>query len=136
MEEYISILEQARTCEQQVALQLEHIERLHRIAKRAAENSCASKEYAQSICEKLAALENELNRQIDRTVDVKRKALVYISSLSGEEYSVIYGYYMLAKRWQDLADQLYMSERRLYLIRKSAMKHLSERYGKEQRQWA
>ena len=137
MQDYIKALEDARSCEQQIGLQLEHIERLRRIARRTRESDYNDKEYSVRICEKLAALEKELNEQVDLAVDAKRKALVYLSVLEGEEYSVIYGYYMLAKRWQSLADELYMSERRVYLLRKKAFDTLERHFGKESgKKWA
>ncbi len=119
-------LKRARACELEIGVQLEHIERLHRIAERATGRSA---EYAGSVAEKLAALERELNEQIDRTVDAKRGALVYLSSLSGEERAVMESYFFLGKDWAKIAIDLSMSERRVFLLRKSAMNRLEKLYG-------
>lgn len=119
-------LKLARACELEIGVQLEHIERLHRIAERA---SGGSSEYARSVAEKLAALETELNGQIDKTVDAKRGALVYLSALSGEERAVMESYFILGKDWARIAVDLAMSERRVFLLRKSAMDRLAGLYG-------
>lgn len=128
MADVIAALERARTLELEINTQIEHIEQLHRIAKRAVESST----YARETVEKLARLERELNSTIDQMCDAKRDALVYISYLKGEERSVIEGYYILAKSWQRLANDLYMSERRIFLLRKSGLDKLVSRYGDKQ----
>lgn len=125
MPDIIRILERARSSEQEISTQLEHIERLHRISKRAQ----SSPEYARQTVEKLARLERQLNYAIDKMCDAKADALRLISFLTGEERSVIEGYYILAKSWQQLSYDLYMSERRVYMLRKSALTKLLNRYG-------
>ena len=125
MPDIIGILERARSSEQEISTQLEHIERLHRISKRAQ----SSPEYARQTVEKLARLERQLNDSIDKMCDAKADALRLISFLTGEERSVIEGYYILAKSWQQLSYDLYMSERRVYMLRKSALTKLLNRYG-------
>ncbi|MGN1339036.1 MAG: hypothetical protein ACI4WS_01970 [Oscillospiraceae bacterium] len=124
MPDIIGALERARTTELEVQTQVEHIEMLHRIARRARESSA----YAAETVAKLEALERQLNSTIDEMVDAKRDALVYISSLTGEERSVIESYYILAKSWEQTALALYMSERRVFLLRKSALAKLKKRY--------
>lgn len=126
MADFYKELKLARACELEIGVQLEHIERLHRIAERAAGGSA---EYARSVADKLAALERELNEQIDRTVDAKRGALVYLSSLNGEERAVMESYFFLGKDWAKIAVDLSMSERRVFLLRKSAMNRLEKFYG-------
>lgn len=128
MADVIAALERARTLELEINTQIEHIEQLHRIAKRAVESSA----YARETVEKLARLERELNSTIDQMCDAKRDALVYISCLTGEERSVIEGYFILGKSWQRLANDLYMSERRIFLLRKSGLDKIIKRYGDKQ----
>ena len=126
MADFYEQLKLARACELEIGVQLEHIERLRRIAERAGRGSA---EYAASVAEKLAALEKELNGHIDKTVDAKREALVYLSALSGEERAVMESYFFLGKDWAKIALDLAMSERRVFLLRKSAMNKLTELYG-------
>ena len=128
MADVIAALERARNLELEINTQIEHIEQLHRISKRAVESSA----YARETVEKLYRLERELNSTIDRMCDAKKDALVYISYLKGEERSVIEGYYILGKSWQRLANDLYMSERRIFLLRKSGLDKLVSRYGDKQ----
>lgn len=128
MADVIAALERARNLELEINTQIEHIEQLHRISKRAVESSA----YARETVEKLYRLERELNSNIDRMCDAKKDALVYISYLKGEERSVIEGYYILGKSWQRLANDLYMSERRIFLLRKSGLDKLVSRYGDKQ----
>ena len=127
MTDVISVLEQARRYEIEISTQLEHIERLHRIAARARESTA----YTQRIADKLYQLETELNAQIDKTVDAKLRALEYISLLDGEERGVIEHYYLLAENWYRIALKMYMSERSLYLLRKNALKKLNNFYAPE-----
>lgn len=120
----MAALERAREFELEINSQLEHIERVRRIAARAREST----DYSVRIAEKLARLECKLNEQIDITVDAKLEALEYISYLRGEERGVIESYYILAMTWEQIADKMYMSDRRVYLLRKSALTKLRQRY--------
>ena len=125
MPDVMGALQRARTMELEIQTQLEHIEMLHRIANRARKSSACAVETV----EKLERLERDLNNTIDELCDAKREALKYISYLSGEERSVIEGYYILAKSWQQLSLDLYMSERRIFLLRKSGLSKLLDRFG-------
>ena len=69
----------------------------------------------------------EAQRRADATAQAD--ALRYISFLTGEERSGIEGYYILGKNWQQLSYDLYMSERRVFMLRKSALEKLLKRYG-------
>ncbi len=128
MADVIAVLERARTLGLEIKTVVGHIEQLHRISKRAVQSSA----YAKETVEKLARLEREVNDTIDRMCDAKKEALTYISYLTGEERSVIEGYYILAKSWQRLANDLYMSERRIFMLRKSGLDRLIRRYGDKQ----
>lgn len=120
-----AVLERARRHEIEVLTQLEHIERLHRIVARAQE--CP--DYTKRMAEKLARLEAGLNTQIDRAVDAKLEALEYISILTGEERGVIEAYFILGKSWEQIADSMYMSDRRVYLIRKKALERMERHFA-------
>ena len=119
MADVIAVLERARSLELEIKTQIEHIEQLHRISKRAVESSAYARE---------TRLEREVNASIDLMCDAKAEALTYISFLTGEERAVIEGYFILAKSWQRLANDLYMSERRIFMLRKSGLDKLIRRY--------
>lgn len=123
---FVDILKYARQSEMVVQSELEHIERLRRIAKL----PNRSAEYAQNLAEKLDALERRLNRSIDLAVDRKNDALNILDKLSGDERTVLYQYYILAREWQKVAEKMFMSERNVYKLRKSAFAKLEELYSK------
>lgn len=121
---FMDILKYARQSETAVQTELEHIERLHRIMKL----PNRSAEYAHNLAEKLTALERRLNHSIDLAVDRKNEALNILDKLSGDERTVLYQYYILAKDWQKVAADIYMSERSVYKLRKSAIEKLETLY--------
>lgn len=121
----LELLMKAREAELCVQAEIEHIERLHRIMR----TSGKSQRYAEQIATKLAMLETDLNREIDRAVDIKRKALCILSALNGYERTVIYRYYILGEDWNKIADKMFFCERQVYYYRKSALKKLNDKYG-------
>ncbi len=125
MADIMAALERARCYEQEIQVQMEHIERLHRIAARA----MSSPQRSQEIADKLAVLERRLNAQIDITVDAKLEALDFISILEGEERGVIERYYILGMTWQQIATKMYMSDRRVFLLRSSGLEKMREHFG-------
>ena len=126
MTDFMDKLKYARQSELEIQAELEHIERLHRIMKLPGRSS----EYAQGLAEKLAKLEKRLNKSIDTAVNRKNEALNLLDCLSGDERAVMYQYYILAKDWQKIADEMYLSERSVYNLRKKAINKLAARYMK------
>lgn len=134
MSEILKKLERARAFELEAGVQLEHIQRLHRIAARVKSDGRGGTEYAVKIVEKLCDMERQLNRQIDLLADARCDALEIMSLLDGEERAVLYSYYIMAKDWSSTAASLYMSERRVYMLRKSALARLEGSvYGKREK---
>lgn len=86
--------------------------------------------YAAELAEKLAALERRLNNSIDLAVDRKNEALNILDNLEGDERTVMYQYYILGKTWEKIADEMYMSDRNVYILRKKAMDKLADKYLK------
>lgn len=125
MVECLSVLKFAREAELEVKSILEQVELLHGILKLKGR----TREWAERTVEKLKVLESELNDQIDEAVDRKREAVRVLSALSGAEKAALYQYYILARDWNEIADELYFSERQIYNIRKRAIAHLCERYA-------
>ncbi len=124
MADFMDTLKYARQAEAEIQANLEHIERLHRIISLPGR----SLKYSQELAEKLAALERRLNALIDEAVDRKNEALNLLNELSGDERTVLYQYYILAKDWQKISAELYMSERTVYNLRKKAVDKLAARY--------
>ncbi|MDE7399709.1 MAG: hypothetical protein K2N06_09305 [Oscillospiraceae bacterium] len=124
MSDCLSVLKSAREAELEVKSMLEQVKLFHGILNLKGR----TREWAERTVEKIAELETELNRQIDEAVDRKREAVRVLSALSGAEKAALYQYYILARDWSEIADELYFSERQIYNIRKRAMAHLCERY--------
>lgn len=122
--EFVEILKSAREAEMEITSELEQIERLHRIMK----NTGHSLAYAQTLAEDLAKFEEELNANIDRAVDAKREALKVLSALHGDERTILYQYYILAKDWRKISDEMYISERQVFNLRKKALDSLNRHY--------
>lgn len=118
---FMDKLKYARQSELVVQAELEHIERLHRIMKLPGR----APEAAQKLAEKLAALEKRLNRTIDLAVDRKNEALDLLDMLEGDERSVLYRYYILGQDWLKVADEMYLSERSVFNLRKRALDKLA-----------
>ena len=121
---FVGILKAAREAEMEITAELEQIERLHRIMR----NTGHSLAYAQSLAENLAKFEEELNANIDRAVDAKREALKVLSALHGDERTILYQYYILAKDWRKISDEMYISERQVFNLRKTALDSLKGHY--------
>jgi len=126
MTDFMDKLKLARQSELEIQTNLEHIERLHRIMKLPKR----SLRYSQELADKLAELETRLNGLIDEAVDRKNEALNLLETLAGDERTVLYQYYILAKDWQKISEELYMSERTVYNLRKKAVEKLAARYFK------
>lgn len=120
MNDCMSVLKWARESELVVKSLLEQIEMFHRIMKLKGR----TREWAEHTVEKVADLERELNDQIDLAVDRKREAVKVLSALSGAEMAVMFQYYILAREWNEIAEELYYSERQVYYIRKRAVTKL------------
>lgn len=125
MPKYLESLKRAREYELEVTAMVEEVERLHRIMNL----GTSSQKRAEMLTTKLAEYERELNDHIDRTVDAKREALEFLSILGGEERGVMFRYYILGMEWQNIAMKMFMSERRVFLLRKSALAKIAKYYG-------
>ncbi len=125
MADYQEILKAARRSEFEIRAELEHIERIHRILKIPGRPA----DYVGQMTEKLTKLEEQLNGNIDETVDRKREALEVLSSLMGDERTVLYRYYILGDDWREISEKLFISERQVFNIRKCAMDKLDNKYG-------
>ena len=121
---FVEILKAAREAEMEITAELEQIERLHRIMR----NTGHSLAYAQTLAENLAKFEEELNANIDRAVDAKREGLKVLSALHGDERTILYQYYILAKEWRKIADEMFISERQVFNLRKKALDSLNRHY--------
>lgn len=77
---------------------------------------------------------NDIERQIFLAEDNRRKALRYISMLTGIEFDVIYMYYYRGLSWLAVSIELHYSERHVYCIRDKAIRHLNQLIKEEETQ--
>lgn len=123
------LLQPAREQELVSQSHIENIDLLQRIIERFGKYG-GSAEGAMKILGRLEAEEKQLNESIDRLVDYRAQAMKYIEKLPGEEHAVIFRYYISGESWEKVAGKTFMSERRVYLLRKLALKKLENLYLK------
>lgn len=124
------ILAHAREQELVCQTHIKQIDLLHRITERFGKNG-GSREGMQEILRKLALEEEQLNRGIDSLIDYREPALKYINQLRGDEYTVIYRYYIMGQTWEKIAEECYISSRGVYGLRRKALNKLEKIYCME-----
>ena len=122
MPKFMDVLKYARESELEVQAELEQLDRLHEILSLPRRPAS----YRQGLTEKLEALEKRLCKSIDTALDRKYKALDLLETLSGDERTVLYNYYILGKDWLTIADEMFRSERGVYKLRKRAIDKLAK----------
>ena len=76
--------------------------------------------------EKIAALQEEINRDIDNLVDLKREIVRQIRRLSQPEYqAVLEMRYLRGWTWERVAMNMHFSQGYVYDLHKDALKELS-----------
>lgn len=123
------LLQPAREQELVSQAHIENIDMLHRIIERFGKYG-GTAEGAAKILERLEAEERQLNGSIDKLVDYRARALRYIERIHGEEHAVIFRYYISGEAWDKIAEKTFMCIRRVYLLRRSALKKLENLYLK------
>ncbi len=124
------ILAPAREQELVCQTHIKQIDLLHRIIERFGKHG-GSRESMQEILRKLALEEDQLNRGIDSLIDYREPALKYINRLKGDEYTVIYRYYIMGQTWEKIAEECYISPRNVYNFRRKALNKLEKIYNTE-----
>lgn len=72
---------------------------------------------------KIVALQEEINRDIDSLVDLKRDIVRTIKSVQNPEYQIILELrYLCFKNWEEIAVQMNCSIDNVFKIRKNALK--------------
>ena len=76
---------------------------------------------------KIVDLENEINMEIDKYVDYKRKARELIETLDDDlEKVVLYKRYFENKSYEQIAAECFFSLRQVFYVRKSALAKLDK----------
>ncbi len=79
-----------------------------------------------TIC-KMVDMENEINEDIDRLVDLKTEIMRRIKCVENTEYQTLLELrYLCFKRWEDIAVDMGYSLRRLYELNDCALEEISK----------
>lgn len=79
---------------------------------------------------KIADLENKIDADIDRLVDLKEKLMYFVSALEDErERNVIERHYILHESFEVIAEKLGYTPRHVHRLHRSALAHLDEHYA-------
>lgn len=88
------------------------------------QSSGSKQKMADAVCRYLQ-MEDEVNAEIDRLIDVKQEVISTIEQLpSIDEYDVLHKKYVQQKTLQDIADDLKASYSNITTIHGRALKHL------------
>ena len=76
--------------------------------------------------EKIIDLEHEINRDIDRLVDLKRDMVKVIKAVDNTEYQTLLELrYLCFKTWEQIAITMGYSERSIYNLHEAALKNIT-----------
>ncbi len=128
------ILQPVRANELTAQAIMTQIERADRIINRYSGRPSGAKMINDTLAE-LERYEQQLNACLDVLCGIRERALKYINTLDGEEYAIIYRYFIKGeKKWEDIALSTFMSERRVFLLRKSALAKLEAAYQNDKKE--
>lgn len=79
---------------------------------------------------KICLLEQEINDDIDKYVDLKREIKELIGSLSDLTLKTIMEkHYLCGKKWESIAEEMFISLRNVMYLHKKAIATLEEKYS-------
>lgn len=130
VKEYLS---QAAYLDRLIDGKLEQLEELKRITCSShglvtvSENGDNSVSRVHRTVEKILLMEEEINRQIDRYVDIKDGISKLIMSVPDlQQRFVLEQHYLLFLTWEEIAEKFYMSLRNVQYIHKKALAWLEQ----------
>lgn len=125
-------LRQARHLDTQINMKLEQISSLHELATKATStlsdmpgSPTRNTHSMEDIIIKILMLENEINADIDRMVDLKNEILNAISTIDDEEYRIVLEKrYINYESWEDIALDMGCGVDNIYKIHGRALKKM------------
>ena len=130
VKEYLS---QAAYLDRLIDSKLEQLEELRKITCSShglvtvSDNTSSSVSRVHRTVEKICLMEEELDRQIDRYVDVKDSISKLIMSVPDlQQRLVLEQHYLLFLNWEEIAEKYYMSVRNIQYIHKKALEWLEQ----------
>lgn len=73
---------------------------------------------------KLIELEHEIDKLIDKYIDMKQQVISLIEQLPSKEYGTLHRYYIQGMTWEQVADDMGYSIMQIFRFRKKALKNL------------
>ena len=132
-------LNQAHRLDQRINSKLEQIASLHDLATKAAvtysdmpRNPNKGKSRIEECIMKIMELEEEINRDIDRLVDLKTDITHLIKKLDSHEYQILLEQrYLCFKSWEQISVDLGYSIQHTFRLHETALEELSRFYKDE-----
>lgn len=132
-------LNQAHRLDQRINSKLEQISSLHDLASKATvtysdmpRNPNKGKSRIEECILKIMELEEEINRDIDRLVDLKTDITHLIKKLDSHEYQILLEQrYLCFKSWEQISVDLGYSIQHTFRLHDEALKELSRLYKDE-----
>jgi DNA-directed RNA polymerase specialized sigma subunit len=131
------LLESHREIDHGIDLKLEEIAQLRSLAERCTiritgetRSACPASDKVGRNAAKIADLENKIDADIDRLVDLKEKLLDIAAALGDEnERVIIERHYILHESFEAIAEKLGYTPRHVHRLHRSALAHLEELFG-------
>lgn len=125
-------LGQAYRLDQRINSKLEQISMLRDLATKATatisdmpHSDSPNLQQMESTVLKIIDLEHEINRDIDRLVDLKRELIAAINAVDAPEYQTVLELrYLCFKRWEEIAVQMGYSTKYLFELHGKALKKI------------
>ena len=129
--EYLS---QARWLDVQIDSKIEEVKSLHSLASKATQTlsdmpgaKSRDSHRMENIIVKILMLENEINSDIDRLVDLKNEIHGVVRGIKNEEYRmIIEKRYLNCQRWDQIAAEMGFSVDNVYKLHGKALKEVEE----------
>ena len=125
-------LSQAYRIDQRINSKIEQVSCLHDLATKATQtlsdmpgSATRNTHSMEDVIIKIIDLENEINTEIDRLVDIKREITCLINGVSNpEEQTLLELRYLCFKTWEQIAVDMGYSVENIYRMHRKALKNL------------
>jgi DNA-directed RNA polymerase specialized sigma subunit len=125
-------LEQAYRIDQRISCKVEQVSSLRNLATKATStlsdappSGTRNVHRMEDVIVKIVAIENEINADIDRLVELKQEIIRVIKMVENPEYRILLELrYLCFKEWRDIADELGYSIRHIYRMREEALEKI------------
>ena len=125
-------LSQAYRIDQRINSKIEQVSSLHDLATKATQtlsdmpgSATRNTHRMEDVIIKIIDLENEINTEIDRLVDIKREIMCLINGVPNpEEQTLLELRYLCFKTWEQIAVDMGYSVENIYRMHRKALKNL------------